>query len=701
MIEMKMFVNAIFGTAYSWHRAQISFRAIGSWLLLVLTTATVANSQVSGTKLLASDGAAGGYFGIDVSLDGDYALVGADADQGAYPGSGYLFKWEGSSWIEAAKLSGDDSANDDAFGYAVSLSGDWAMLGAHLDDDQGSNSGSAYMFHRVDSTWTQLAKLVPSDGATDSHFGGALSIDGDYALIGAWGDTELGEWAGAAYIFHWDGNAWMETAKLLADDGIGFSYFGGAVSLDGDYALVGAYVFHRVGSAWSQVAKLSANDAAPGDGFGTSVALDGIHALVGANGDDDNGSSSGSAYIFERTGAVWNQVAKLLPDDGAAFDEFGYRSAIDGEYALIGANGGQDGGPGAAYVFQHYGFTWVQVARLTADDGAPADRFGYSSVSLDDDHALVGALFDDDQGDNSGTAFLFSGISALTVGVLGDVNQDGSANILDEILLVNAIIGLLPIPDLGTAQFALSDVNADGVLDIADVIGIVNIILGRPIGDGVPEKPITIATISVGPILSTNERSVIPIDIESPYDMSGLQAAVDYDPTRGSLGTPFTTVGTVQSYAADGILRFAVYGESGQSIDSKVYIPILWGNPIIRLSDVILVDGYGRRITSTLSGNKVSSLPTSFGLVDASPNPFNPSTTIAYEVPEPTSVRITVYNMLGQEIVRLVDGQHTPGRYSITWDGRNASGVSVASGIYMYRMESGEYSESKRMVLVK
>ena len=155
-------------------------------------------------------------------------------------------------------------------------------------------------------------------------------------------------------------------------------------------------------SGWTQVAKLTADDGAASDEFGISVSIDGDTVVVGAHADDDKGSHSGSAYVFTRDTAGdlasgWTQVAKLTADDGAAYDEFGYSVSIDGDTVVIGANKDRDKGinSGSAYVFTRATASdlasgWTQVAKLTADDGAADDYFG-SSVSIDGDTVVIGA----------------------------------------------------------------------------------------------------------------------------------------------------------------------------------------------------------------------------------------------------------------------------------------------------------------------
>ena len=201
-------------------------------------------------KLIASDGAAYDYFGFSVSLsaDGQTALIGTEMDGN----SAYVFDWNGSAWIERAKLVASDGAAGDYFGYSVSLSADGqtALIGAYTNDDNGSNSGSAYVFDWNGSAWIERAKLVASDGAANDYFGFSVSLsaDGQTALIGAYGD----DGKGSTYVFDWNGSAWIERAKFVASDGAAGDSFGSSVSLsaDGQTALIGAYMNDRKGSAY-------------------------------------------------------------------------------------------------------------------------------------------------------------------------------------------------------------------------------------------------------------------------------------------------------------------------------------------------------------------------------------------------------------------------------------------------------------------
>ncbi len=259
------------------------------------------------------------------------------------------------------KLLPNDGAASDVFGISVAISGATAIVGAAKDDDNGSSSGSAYLFDTA--TGRQITKLLPDAGATGDWFGVSVAISGATAIVGAYEDDENGTNSGSAYLF--DTTTGAQIAKLLPDDG-------------------------------------AANDY-----FGYSVAISGNTAIVGARYDDDNGEESGSAYLFDT--ATGKQIARLLADDGAENDYFGYSVAISGATAIVGAVGidGDNNNFGSAYLFDISDpANPVQLFKLLADDGAENDYFGYS-VAISGDTAIVGAFRDDDNGQGSGSAYLF------------------------------------------------------------------------------------------------------------------------------------------------------------------------------------------------------------------------------------------------------------------------------------------------------
>ncbi|HWR64254.1 MAG TPA: PKD domain-containing protein [Candidatus Thermoplasmatota archaeon] len=371
-------------------------------------------------KLLAFDGSTGAMFGAAISLDGDTALIGADGDNDLM-GAAYIFIRTGATWSQQAKLTPADGQTYDRFGFAVSLSGDTALIGALIDDDNGEDSGSAYVFTRSGTTWSQQAKLLASDGTEDDWFGRSVCLIGDVALIGAAGDDDNGVDSGSAYMFTRTGTTWAQQQKLLASDAAGDDYFGAAVCLNNNTALIGAYLdddngvdsgsaymFTRTGTTWAQQQKLLATDGQAGDFFGCAVSLDKNTAIIGASCDDDIGSTSGSAYMFTCTGTTWAQQQKLLASDGQAGDLFGCSVSLDSDVAMIGADGYDYNGfdTGTAYVFNYTDAGWTEQQQLLPSDIPFEEHFG-NSLSLDRDTVLIGAFNDDDNGLGSGSTYVF------------------------------------------------------------------------------------------------------------------------------------------------------------------------------------------------------------------------------------------------------------------------------------------------------
>jgi len=351
-------------------------------------------------KLLASDGVPDDGFGISVSIDGEYALIGAAGDDDS-KGSAYVFKRSGLAWIQECKLTASDGADEDYFGYSVSIDGDYALIGSYGDD---TSKGSAYVFKRSGTSWIQEDKLTASDGGSGDSFGWSVSISGEYAIVGVPGYDNS---TGSVYVFKHSGSYWVEEDKLIASDSEPNDAFGWSVSLDLDYALIGAlgddyyvgsaYVFKRSGSTWVQEAKLIGSGSY-GDLFGYSVSIDGEYALVGV----PSWVSIGLVYVYKRSGLSWMQEDILAASDGTFKNFFGWSVSTDGKYAIIGAVGVENY-MGSAYVFKRYGIAWSEEAKLTASDGESDDGFGYS-VSIDSNYALIGADMDDTC---KGSAYVF------------------------------------------------------------------------------------------------------------------------------------------------------------------------------------------------------------------------------------------------------------------------------------------------------
>lgn len=368
-------------------------------------------------KVIAERGAVESYFGSTVSVEGDFAIVGAEGQRETEPGAAYIFKRAGNTWIQEARISSLDGEPGDRFGSAVDISATHAIVGAWNDDEA---RGAAYIFVKSGSAWIQQARIEASDREIDDRFGKAVSIEGSNAIVGAWQDDNIrGEGAGAAYVFGLDGNTWQQQFKLLASDGQQGDRFGSAVAIQGNDVIVGAanggffgegtaYVFSGSGAFWQEEGKLSASDAGLSDGFGSTVAIDGDIAVVGAPIHDDQSSiDEGAAYVFERVGGNWEERLKLRASDGASGYEFGRAVDIVGNEIAVGA-GGANNQAGAIYIFSRSGDVWFETNMLTASDNESGDAFG-SALAFTGQYIIVGAPDDRNiNGENAGSVYLFS-----------------------------------------------------------------------------------------------------------------------------------------------------------------------------------------------------------------------------------------------------------------------------------------------------
>ncbi|MHC4303646.1 MAG: thrombospondin type 3 repeat-containing protein [Planctomycetota bacterium] len=473
-------------------------------------------------KLLSADLASFDGFGFSLAVDGDVAVVGAPFDShggGGAAGSAYVFRFDGMTWVQEQKLVATDAFFQDQFGTSVDVSGDVIVVGAHQDDDacpgdSQCDSGSGYVFRFDGMTWVQEQKLTAADAEEEDRFGQSVSISGDLILVGAFNDDDSEAIApdgfGSAYVFSFDGADWIEDQKLTASDATLGDAFGISVSIEGSTVLVGAdrdddaggnsgaaYLFRPQDGTWLETRKLGAADGTGGDRFGGAVALNGGLALAGASLNDDACPGdvfcdSGSAYVFQVDGAdddgdgipddcdnclgvanadqadadgdgignaceddddddgvpdgsdncptvpnpdqaddngnglgdaceiIGCELQKLVASDADALDRFGEQLSVRGDVAIVGAwNDETVGVPGfsigSAYVFRRQGDVWLEEQKLVASDPDSGDRFGHD-VAVDGDVAIVSAVGADDACPGtdcaSGAAYMFRFVGA-------------------------------------------------------------------------------------------------------------------------------------------------------------------------------------------------------------------------------------------------------------------------------------------------
>jgi hypothetical protein len=336
-------------------------------------------------------------FGSSLASHRDTLVVGADGD--GTPGRAYVFVWNGSAWVQQARLQPSDSSAYDYFGTSIALDADCLVVGAKSGGPDGD--GQAYVFRRTGSAWTEEAILTASTPGPYG-FGQSVAIHGDELLVGGFQ---------AAYFFRRAGAAWTETAKVTSPAPNAGGRFGGAVALHGDHAVVGdeweggaalhhgsACIYRRAGATWDPVLPvLTAPDATAYDHFGRAVAIHGDRLIIGAPGVVGGGvGDTGAAYVYVRAGTSWGVEQKLesqsvdLPH--SVFD-FGEAVSLTRDFALVGnpTDHHPYAGAGAAHLFERSGSRWARVSPvLRASNAYQFDYFSHA-VSVSDAGAFVGA----------------------------------------------------------------------------------------------------------------------------------------------------------------------------------------------------------------------------------------------------------------------------------------------------------------------
>ncbi len=382
-------------------------------------------------KLTAQQVTARELFGQTVALSGDAALAGAPhARVGANVGQGALYLF-GCGYFELQQFTSLGGEANDLFGAEIAVDGDTAVVGVPWDDvGANANQGSAYVFVRTGLKWTQAAQLFAFDGKAGDQFGASVAISGDTIVIGASGTTVNGKPnQGAAYFFVRLGGAWTLMGRHFGDTP--GEYFGSSVAVSGNLIAVGApeaVVGGNLSQGSVSLFNLSpahpsgllegvvtANDGGAFDHFGRSVALSGDRLLVGMIGPNSGERSRGGAYIFERSATqspLWEQRAKLLPDDSQINDHLGRTVALSGNTALVSTSKviQTPVRRQAAYVFvaaSAPGGAWSQQARLILGEGhLSANVF---SFALSGNTAVVGSRTDHIEGrTNQGIVHVFT-----------------------------------------------------------------------------------------------------------------------------------------------------------------------------------------------------------------------------------------------------------------------------------------------------
>ncbi|MFA8344422.1 MAG: hypothetical protein ACEPO8_15715 [Rhodothermaceae bacterium] len=315
-------------------------------------------------KLVADERVPDSKFGCSVAISGDRVVVGANAANTT--GCAYVFEKAGDKWTQKALLKADNGKANDKFGGNVSISGDYIIISAHDTDLKGiSNAGVAYIFEKEENDWQQKVKLETENINKNSNFGWAVSISGNWAAVGGARVSAAGkEFAGAVSLYERENGKWVLRKTLISENPVEEGQFGHSVSISDDKLIVGAwyetvdgktnagaaYIYEKENSDWILKARLTAADTKT---FGEAVKISGDYALIGS--DDNDRKYIGNAYLFKKENGKWMQLQKIYDSKGNKHDYTAKSVALKENFAILGAVGADNGkvkNCGAVYIFK-------------------------------------------------------------------------------------------------------------------------------------------------------------------------------------------------------------------------------------------------------------------------------------------------------------------------------------------------------------
>ena len=296
-------------------------------------------------KITDATGEANDQFGTSVSIAGNIAIIGANLDNvgaNADQGSVSIYQYNGSAWVLMRKITDATGEANDQFGFSVSLSGNYAIIGAYLDDaGAGADQGSASIYQYSGGDWVLMQKILDATGAASDQFGISVAISGNFAIAGADLDDGAASNQGSATVFQYNGSSWVLLQKIMdANGGLGYK-FGHSVSLSSNYAIVGSpspsffessvSFYQYSGTTWQLMQKIKNSTGYGSTSFGSSVCISGDYAIVG-DGFDEVGvnPAQGSATIYKRLCLGWGKLQYVTDPVGTQTEWFGLQAAIDG-----------------------------------------------------------------------------------------------------------------------------------------------------------------------------------------------------------------------------------------------------------------------------------------------------------------------------------------------------------------------------------
>ena len=684
--------------------------------LIILLTIAFAESPIK--TITPNEIEEGNQFGRTTVVSGDYIAISApkNDNNGYSSGSVDIFHLVESDWEFVQMIVPSDPSPFDYFGHSLAMDDSVLVVGAPGDNENGHKSGSAYVYRSTINGWIEEARILADDGQSNDSFGESVAVLGNQILVGAHRGSGITSKTGCAYSFSYDGNEWTQDGKLFADDGNDYDHFGCSVSLSGDWALVGAYKANdRQGAAYLYSNDdLSLMERDPGAGLNERHKREIIdqkeNSLIAIRdvdfGKNISKQNFSNEFIFEREGKTipvkdsgkksvnegirlgksynsgiaenqssttrenrsWSQFQKLVASDGMNGDLFGYSVDMNGNSIVIGsylANGAEEQS-GAVYIYEFQNESWVESNKLFEPMGIKHDHYGIQ-VRIDLNRLFVGVSHSEGNENNSGKILYYQ-----------RMGEDW-----------NLIHTITEYEELPHNHFGLN-FFVDGQMLIA----------GSPLYDGEshdegvaftfwPDINIVQADYAI-----TVPRGTVHLD-SLEISNSGMVPLIFQVVSDADWLTVYPLTNSLESQSTE-VIDFLV---NATAIDTGQYyqtITISYPEsniPNLTINLEINVEGGLVGIDETL--------PFVYSLQQNYPNPFNPTTTIQFSVPDRSKTELKVFDIMGREVITLVNQTLEPGYHQIIWNGRNGFGQSIASGMYFTVMRSENFKAVKKMVMLK
>ena len=614
-----------------------------SAIFIAISVALAINASASEIKISAGDGDSLNTFAVSLAMSGDDLFVGApgNCDDSGNQGAVYFYHFssDSSAWFERTKIEAVDAQPFDMFGRSVALSGDLAVIAARSNCLLTPNSGVVYIFQRLYNDWQQMTRLTSSSPYAGDDYGCSVAITDSYAVVGA----PLGGFglAGKIYIYKRTGDSWNLDSEVMADDSQMLDYFGFSVALSDSTILVGA-----------------------------------PHADLSSI--NPKGGGTGAAYILDRVDGNWQQTAKLTPADATANNQFGCAVALDGRRSVIGARKDDvlDFDTGSAYIYLKDSTSgWQEEAKLTAVDADSGDVFG-SSVALFDKYLVVGAPGVDGLDKNTGAVYSYlltaEGWTQKSKTHAGDAAKNDGFGTSTAVSTRATAVGA-PYKTVGQNSRQGAAYIYDNIQDLA-------------------------LPVQLSEFQASESNGVVLLEWRTESELDNLGFIIQ----RKRFGEAWEIIASFQDNG-----DLAGRGTATSAADySFIDDDVSTGRYYYRLADVnINGDVTYHSVTSiavsSAGANGQLLAVDSVMLYPAFPNPFNPSTTLNYYLPNSAFVNIAVYDIAGRMTTTLLSDIKQAGLHQIQWNGVNDKGKVLAGGVYFIHFRSGKIQQTQKVYFIR